>query len=112
MELAADVLNPQGRSLLKAGSVLGEKHLMAFKAWGVTEADIKGSESGDSYNREIALVSETTLRQLEEELSFIFQKCDMENSIVAEIYRLVRKRSLFGHTGGRTATQSQNPTGC
>jgi len=34
MELAEDVSNPWGMVLLKAGTIIDEKKLKAFKAWG------------------------------------------------------------------------------
>lgn len=42
MELASDVVDRQGRTLLKSGVELTEKHLRIFNTWGVLEADIKG----------------------------------------------------------------------
>ena len=42
MELNSDVVDRQGRVLLKAGVTLTEKHLRVFQTWGVLEADIKG----------------------------------------------------------------------
>jgi len=47
MVLAADAKARNGRVLLNAGSVLTEKHLHIFKAWGVTEADIQGVSRQD-----------------------------------------------------------------
>ena len=42
MELGSDVVDRQGRILLKAGVELTEKHLRIFNTWGVLEVDIKG----------------------------------------------------------------------
>ena len=42
MELSSDVVDRQGRVLLKTGVSLSEKHLRVFQTWGVLEVDIKG----------------------------------------------------------------------
>lgn len=42
MELNNDVVDRQGRVLLKTGVILTEKHLRIFHTWGVLEVDIKG----------------------------------------------------------------------
>lgn len=42
MELNSDVVDRQGRVLLKKGVILNEKHLRVFNTWGVLEVDIKG----------------------------------------------------------------------
>ena len=42
MELNSDVVDRQGRVLLKKGVILTEKHLRVFNTWGVLEVDIKG----------------------------------------------------------------------
>ena len=42
MELDADVVDRQGRVLLKSGITLNEKHLRVFNTWGILEVDIKG----------------------------------------------------------------------
>ncbi|VAX14501.1 hypothetical protein MNBD_GAMMA24-879 [hydrothermal vent metagenome] len=41
MELDADVVDRQGRVLLKAGVILNEKHLRVFNTWGILEISIK-----------------------------------------------------------------------
>ena len=42
MELNSDVVDRQGRILLKSGVILTDKHLRIFHTWGVLEVDIKG----------------------------------------------------------------------
>lgn len=97
MELAEDVTNFNGTILLKAGAIITEKYLMAFKVWGITEANIEGVE--ESNFDELFAVDAETNAMMDQELAYIFQKNDMEDSIIAEIYRLVKKRriSLLTH---------------
>ena len=99
MELAEDVSNPWGMVLLKAGTIIDEKKLKAFKAWGVTEASIKGEDQDDLDDPALAVIDEQTQERIEQELSYIFQKTDMGNPIVAEIYRLIKKRRLKSKIG-------------
>ncbi len=42
MELNADVVDRQGRVLLKSGVTLNEKHVRVFNTWGILDVDIKG----------------------------------------------------------------------
>lgn len=94
MELAEQVSNFGGMVLLKAGANITETHLKAFKAWGITEANIKGVDQEDLDDPALAVIDEQTQERIEKELSYIFQKTDAENPIVEEIYRLVKKRRL------------------
>lgn len=97
MELAEDVTNFNGTILLKVGAIITEKHLMAFKVWGITEANIEGVE--ESKFDELFAVDAETNAMMDQELAYIFQKNDMEDPVIAEIYRLVKKRriSLLTH---------------
>lgn len=40
--LAADVMSANGQLLLKSGSPVTEKHIRAFKTWGVKEVELPG----------------------------------------------------------------------
>ena len=42
MELSSDVIDRQGRVLLKEGVELTDKHIRVFETWGVLEIEIKG----------------------------------------------------------------------
>ncbi len=47
MELDADVVDRQGRVLLKTGVILSEKHLRVFNTWGILEVEIKGDAEAE-----------------------------------------------------------------
>ncbi len=51
MELNSDVVDRQGRVLLKKGIILTEKHLRVFNTWGVLEVDIKGDIEVDEIKK-------------------------------------------------------------
>ncbi len=45
MVLGAPILNRYGQTLLAAGIVLEEKHLMMFKTWGIKHVTVDGGNS-------------------------------------------------------------------
>jgi hypothetical protein len=96
MELAEDIVNFDGTILLKAGSIITERHLEALRMWGVTEGNIKGVER-DSVNKSLLLsVDPEVVARIDQDLSDLFQKTDLNNPIISEIYRLVKERKLKG----------------
>jgi len=48
MILSSDVKDRGGRTLLKAGVELTEKHLKVFKTWGITHIEVEGDETTTS----------------------------------------------------------------
>jgi len=51
MELDADVVDRQGRVLLKSGVVLNEKYLRVFHTWGILEVNIKGDVEAEEMTK-------------------------------------------------------------
>ncbi|NVM20391.1 MAG: hypothetical protein HWN68_01240 [Desulfobacterales bacterium] len=94
MVLKDDIINFQGTLLLNAGATLAEKHLNALRAWGVTEANVVDVSPADLEEKNSDLVDEETKGRIERELAYLFQKTNTEDPLIAEIYRLVRKRRL------------------
>ena len=94
MELAEDVTNFEGRILLKAGAILNEKHLIALNAWGITEAEIAGIDGNRLDEPAINTLDEETSAKIDHRLSYIFQKNNTKDPVIAEIYRLVKNRSI------------------
>ena len=94
MELEEDVVNFQGTVLIGAGAELTEKHLKALGAWGITEANIVGISSTDLEEKSLDSVDEETRGLLERELTYLFQKTNVEDPVMAELYRLAIKRRL------------------
>ncbi len=83
MELDADVVDRQGRVLLKAGVVLNEKHLRIFNTWGVLEVSVKGD----------AEITETTKQYPPEligeakQLAIIhFQHNDLSHPVIKNLF--------------------------
>ena len=92
MELAEAATNIRGVILFKAGTVLTQKHIKALKAWGITELDVQDDNTAPAGPEQVQ-VSQTTEvltpnTDIEEEVYFIFQKTDMEDPVIKELYRL------------------------
>lgn len=84
LELADDVITVQGFVLATQGTTLTNKHLKAFKAWGVLEVAI--AKSGDAAcEDEDGGVTEL---DAETEVSRKFQKMNMEDAVIQELYRI------------------------
>ena len=95
MELAEDIVNLNGRILFKAGCTITERHIQALRAWGIAEANIRGVERDNSDEPSLAAVDPEEIARIDQDLTYLFRKTDLENPIVAELYRLVRKREAM-----------------
>lgn len=95
MELAEDIVNLNGMVVLKAGSIITERYIQALMAWGIAEANIRGVEKEGLGEPSLEAVDPEVIARIDKDLTYLFQKTDLENPIVAEIYRLVRKREAM-----------------
>ncbi len=95
MELAEDIVNLNGRILLKAGFIITERHIQALRAWGIAEANIRGVERDNLDEPSLEAVDPEEIARIDQDLTYLFRKMDLEDPIVAELYRLVRKREAM-----------------
>ena len=97
--MAEDVVNLNGMPLLKAGTILTDKHINALKMWGITEANIQGVEREALGESSPLNVAPEVLARIESGLNDFFQKTDLADPVISEIYRLIKKRKLeeLGH---------------
>jgi hypothetical protein len=100
MVLAADVLDRNGRVLLKSGLEVIEKHLRILKQWGVTEADIK-DVSREEINAQVeqSLDPEAFAKAdaLHQEL---FRRTNRDEPFTQELFRLSVLRYVNQNAGG------------
>lgn len=96
MKLAEDIVNFDGTILLKAGSIITERHLRALWMWGITEANIRGVEMDNLEEPPLPTVDPEVIKGIDQDLTNLFQKTDLNNPIIAEICRLVKKWRLKG----------------
>jgi len=90
MVLAREVTNKHGNILLERGDVMDEKHIMLLKSWGVTEVDIEGVDREQVEKKEMEELSPDLIATIEEELKGLFPDFG-DNSIMKELYRVIRK---------------------
>ena len=83
MELATDVVDRQGRVLLKSGIVLTEKHLRVFNTWGILEIEIKGDlefeETKKNYPPEL-------VEEAQQQAQQHFQHTDLNHPVIQSLF--------------------------
>lgn len=90
MKLEKDLICPNGRFLLPAGSVLEEKHIKIARSWGITEACIAGVDR-ETINLEAeSQIAPAALKAAEEMLVGRYKYVDLSIPAMQEIYRLNR----------------------
>ena len=88
MRLRSDVADTSGRVLLRAGSVINEKHLKIFSTWGVTEADV-GTGPVEKIERDSKSDSEPeSLKQAKAYVRALFRHTDPRQPAIQELMRL------------------------
>ncbi len=94
-----DVTSPNGQLLLKKGIPVTDKHIKAFKMWGILEFEVEGEEGATqstplSFSAEILTQSDALLQKH-------FFGSDLSNPVLSKIYsfclnRLATKLSQTG----------------
>jgi hypothetical protein len=100
MTLAADVLDRNGRILLKGGLSINEKHLKILKQWGVTEADISGVDREEINAQVTQNLAPEMLAKAEAYCSGLFRHADMQLPVNQELFRLSVLRYVNQHLEG------------
>jgi len=104
MILAQAAKNKNGTVILGEGGELTERHINAFRAWGVTEVDIKGIDSNQVVQDAMDALSSDVVASIERELDALFPPFE-DNPVMEEIYKIVKKmqlRQAANTTGGAT----------
>lgn|SRR5208282_4661676 len=91
MLLSGDVRDITGRLLLKAGSVIAERHLYIFKAWGVTGAEIEVSQDRPEQKVE-TWADPGLMAHIDADLRKIFIHANLEEPFVKELFLLAGSR--------------------
>ncbi len=100
MVIATDVLDRNGRVLLKTGMQISDKHLRILKQWGITDADIEGVSREEVNARAVENLDKEALGRAEEHHKELFRHTDREHPFVAELFRLSVLRNVNQMTGG------------
>ncbi|MBI5474627.1 MAG: hypothetical protein HY961_20000 [Ignavibacteriae bacterium] len=100
MVLAADVIDRNGRVLLKSGLEVNEKHLKILKQWGVTEADITGVDREVITAQATQSLAPEVLAQAEAHCADLFRHHDLQLPVNQELFRLSVLRYVNQHLQG------------
>jgi hypothetical protein len=92
LKLADDAVAPQGQLIAKKGDEITEKHLKAFKAWGVIEVNVCGSESTESDMPAEKPIESLSKQEIVREIDHLFKKTNQDHPVIAELYQLVLER--------------------
>ena len=96
MVLASHARDPNGRLLLSVGEEITGKHIRTFKAWGMTEVDIKGNggEERVTEGRPPVINAEQVPTQVREEVDELFRYTDRQHPAIKEMVELCTLRKM------------------
>ena len=94
MVLHADVLDPQGKVLLTAGSTITEKHIVIFKRWEIAEADIENVNEDELVQSEESKLDPRLLRLAQETGATIFRFNDSKHPAIKKLMELFIKTEV------------------
>lgn len=88
MVLAGDILTQEGRTLLRKGNQVTQKHINIFKAWGVTEANVRGITKEDTIASAISRYDPRIYQEAKQTIEPLFSHTDKDHPFVSELMRL------------------------
>lgn len=103
MVVASDILDRNGRILLKSGLSLSEKHLTILKQWGITDADIQGANREEVNAKALECLDQELLKKTEDEFQTVFLHADREQPVNRELFRLAVLRTARKQMGVATS---------
>lgn len=92
MILDRDVKNLNGFLLVPAGTELTEKHLYVLRAWGIAEAQVRGTTNDAVEGSLKQDVDPVKLKAAEADLSGVFRHADLSHPALKELFRLCTVR--------------------
>lgn len=88
METASDVKNDSGILVAPKGTVLTERHLRAFKAWGIIEAKIRSGEEEEAPTMAWDDIDMKTRSKISNTVDRLYAANDRNDPIVAEFEKI------------------------
>ncbi len=98
MILAADVHDAQGRLLVPHGTALTERHLRAFRLWGVFSVGVRGQ--GDESDNALPPISPAALAEAEAYVGARFRNHDRQHPLIGALMATAVQRIARRLTGG------------
>ncbi|MBK1704022.1 hypothetical protein [Halochromatium glycolicum] len=93
MVLEADLYDPNGLVLLRAGTLINERSIRALKCWGITEAPVSLSGAPDT----ATAARHRSHEALSEMLDNQFALSNREHPAVQALYEICLERALQQH---------------
>jgi hypothetical protein len=92
-QLSEDVVNTNGRLLLKAGTTIVAKHLEILRTWGVVEVDIVGDGvAEDEPNISFSELPTEVKNRIYLSLKQQFKHCNLKHPVIKELVLFQRGR--------------------
>lgn len=88
MEVSSDAKNDSGMVIITKGTVLTEKHLRAFKAWGVLEIEIKGAEEAEATILAWDDVDLETKNEISNAVDRLYIENDRNDPVIMELEKI------------------------
>ncbi|MFN8009170.1 MAG: hypothetical protein U0V70_19515 [Terriglobia bacterium] len=104
MILANDLKERGGRVLLGKGAEITQRHLMIFKAWGVTEVDVEGADEKEGQEIPTESVDPALLEEIKAQADDLFRHTDPQHAANRELIRLFTLRQIRKKSAGRAAS--------
>lgn len=81
MVVGRDVVDRAGRRLIGAGVPLTDRHLKAFRTWGITAVDVKTDDEEPA-----AVIDESRVKGVAAELSVLFERVDRTHPAMSTLF--------------------------
>ncbi|MBI3773268.1 MAG: hypothetical protein HY272_11285 [Gammaproteobacteria bacterium] len=92
--LSKDVIDMNGRILLRTGMALTDKAIRVMQIWGVTEVDIDiDAEPEESHAKSIEM-TEAETKTVDERIAQLYAHCDRSQTLIAQLTEYSRLRIL------------------
>lgn len=92
--LSKDVIDMNGRVLLRAGMALTDKTIRVMQIWGVTEVEIDlDAESEEGHAKSIEM-TEAETKSVDERIARLYAHCDKSQALIAQLMEHSRLRIL------------------
>lgn len=101
MILQSDIRDLNGTLLAASGSAVSEKHLYIFRAWGITEADIRNVTEKEVESPDTTSVEPLVLRNAQAALHPLFRHTDETCPVIRELFRACALRIAKRESGER-----------
>lgn len=97
--LARDVTDGNGRMLLAAGKKIQEKHLKIFRAWGITEVDVEGSQAEQAAGPLNEAVDSGRTEEIPKKMRVLFKHNDLNHPAIKELLDICIARQPKENSG-------------